>query len=86
MAKQDVEEIKTESRGLRGQIVPTLLSDASHFEEAEYQLLKFHGSYQQDNRDSRSERRKAKLDKRVDLHGAHQDARWHPYRRTVSRP
>lgn len=63
MAKQDVEQIKTESRGLRGQIVPTLLSDASHFEEAEYQLLKFHGSYQQDNRDSRSERRKAKLDK-----------------------
>ncbi|MCP4847145.1 MAG: NADPH-dependent assimilatory sulfite reductase hemoprotein subunit [Verrucomicrobiaceae bacterium] len=63
MPKQSCEEIKDESRGLRGKIVETLLSDASHFEEAEYQLLKFHGSYQQDNRDSRSERRKQKLDK-----------------------
>ena len=63
MPKQSCEEIKDESRGLRGKIVETLLSDASHFEEAEYQLLKFHGSYQQDNRDSRSERRKQKLEK-----------------------
>ena len=63
MAKQSVEEIKDQSRGLRGDIVSTLLSEASHFEEAEYQLLKFHGSYQQDNRDSRSQRRKQKLDK-----------------------
>ena len=63
MPKQSCEEIKDESRGLRGKIVETLLSDTSHFEEAEYQLLKFHGSYQQDNRDSRSERRKQKLDK-----------------------
>ena len=63
MPKQSCEEIKDESRGLRGRIVETLLSDASHFEEAEYQLLKFHGSYQQDNRDSRSERRKQKLEK-----------------------
>ena len=63
MPKQSCEEIKDESRGLRGKIVETLLSDASYFEEAEYQLLKFHGSYQQDNRDSRSERRKQKLDK-----------------------
>ena len=63
MPKKSCEEIKDESRGLRGKIVETLLSEASHFEEAEYQLLKFHGSYQQDNRDSRSARRKQKLDK-----------------------
>lgn len=63
MAKQSVEEIKAESRGLRGKIVETLLSGASHFEEAEYQLLKFHGTYQQDDRDQRAERRKAKQDK-----------------------
>ena len=63
MAKKSVEEIKAESRGLRGKIVETLLSDASHFEEAEYQLLKFHGTYQQDDRDQRKERRKQKLDK-----------------------
>jgi sulfite reductase beta subunit-like hemoprotein len=63
MARQSVEEIKAESRGLYGKIVETLLSGESHFQEAEYQLLKFHGSYQQDNRDSRRERRKQKLDK-----------------------
>ena len=62
MAKQSCEEIKDESRGLRGKIVAALLSDASHFEEPEYQLLKFHGSYQQDNRDSRSERRRQKIE------------------------
>lgn len=63
MARQSVEEIKEESKGLYGKIVETLLSEESHFEEAEYQLLKFHGTYQQDNRDSRRERRKQKLDK-----------------------
>ena len=63
MARQSVEEIKEESKGLYGKIVETLLSDESHFEEAEYQLLKFHGTYQQDDRDSRRERRKQKLDK-----------------------
>jgi len=63
MAKKSVEEIKIESRGLRGEIVETVNSGASHFEEAEYQLMKFHGSYQQDDRDIRSERRKQKLDK-----------------------
>ncbi len=63
MAKQSVEEIKRDSRGLRGRIVETINSGASHFEEAEYQLMKFHGSYQQDDRDVRSARRKEKLDK-----------------------
>ncbi|MFL2435705.1 MAG: NADPH-dependent assimilatory sulfite reductase hemoprotein subunit [Verrucomicrobiales bacterium] len=63
MARQSVEEIKDESRGLYGKIVETLLSEESHFEDAEYQLLKFHGTYQQDNRDSRKERRRQKLDK-----------------------
>lgn len=63
MAKESVEDIKRESRGLRGEIVSTINSKASHVEEAEYQLLKFHGTYQQDNRDTRSERRKQKLDK-----------------------
>ena len=63
MARQSVEEIKEESRGLYGKIAETLLSEESHFNESEYQLLKFHGTYQQDNRDSRRERRKQKLDK-----------------------
>jgi len=63
MAKRSVEEIKDESRGLRGTIVPTLQSDATHFSEDDYQLLKFHGTYQQDDRDLRIERKRAGLDK-----------------------
>jgi len=63
MAKQSVEEIKKMSDGLRGRIEATLKADESHFEDAEYQLLKFHGTYQQDDRDIRAERRKQKLDK-----------------------
>ncbi|MFV1995156.1 MAG: NADPH-dependent assimilatory sulfite reductase hemoprotein subunit, partial [Verrucomicrobiales bacterium] len=63
MAKISVEQIKRQSRGLRGAIAETLASRASHFEEAELQLLKFHGTYQQDDRDKRSELRKQKLDK-----------------------
>ena len=62
MARQSVEEIKEESRGLYGKIAETLLSEESHFNESEYQLLKFHGTYQQDNRDSRRDRRKQKLE------------------------
>lgn len=58
-----VEEIKDASNGLAGRIEEVYESDATHFDEAEYQLLKFHGSYQQDNRDSRVERKRAKLDK-----------------------
>ena len=41
MARQSVEEIKAESRGLYGKIIETLISNESHFQEAEYQLLKF---------------------------------------------
>ncbi len=61
--KKNVELIKRHSIGLRGEIVETLVAGASHFEDTEYQLLKFHGSYQQDDRDLRRERRKQKLDK-----------------------
>ncbi len=63
MATQSVEEIKTESRGLRGHIADDLSSGATHFEEDSFQLMKFHGSYQQDDRDQRNERRKAGLEK-----------------------
>lgn len=63
MAKQSVEEIKAESNALRGTIVETLNSDSTHFSEADYQLLKFHGTYQQDDRDQRIERKRAGLDK-----------------------
>jgi sulfite reductase (ferredoxin) len=63
MAASPVEQIKDKSRALRGTIADTLKSDASHFSEEEYQLLKFHGSYQQDDRDLRIERKRAGQDK-----------------------
>lgn len=53
-----VEEIKKSSKRLRGSIEETLQTDSSHFSEDDYQLLKFHGTYQQDNRDRRVELRK----------------------------
>src|SRR5687767_788645 len=58
-----VEGIKENSQGLAGQIVETMTGGATHYEEAEYQLLKFHGSYQQDDRDLRVERSRQKLEK-----------------------
>ncbi len=63
MASKSVEEIKSESHALRGTIEETLQAESSHFSEDEYQLLKFHGTYQQDDRDQRNERKKANLDK-----------------------
>jgi sulfite reductase (ferredoxin) len=57
-----------------------LRSDASHFGEDELQLLKFHGTYQQDDRDTRGELRKAGLDKawsfmvRTKIPGGHLEA------------
>ncbi|MDZ4788706.1 MAG: NADPH-dependent assimilatory sulfite reductase hemoprotein subunit [Blastochloris sp.] len=63
MSTKSVEEIKKESHHLRGQIVETLQSEVSHFEEAEYQLLKYHGTYQQDDRDLRAKRKQEGLDK-----------------------
>src|SRR5271165_4370050 len=63
MASKSVEEIKTESRALRGSIQETLLGEGSHFSEEESQLLKFHGTYQQDDRDQRASRKKQNLDK-----------------------
>lgn len=63
-APSKVEVAKKESGYLRGTIDETLRDPAAdHFEEADLQLLKFHGTYQQDNRDERAERRKEKLGK-----------------------
>jgi sulfite reductase (ferredoxin) len=51
-----VELAKRHGRHLRGTIGETLASDASHFGHDDLQLLKFHGTYQQDDRDQRRER------------------------------
>ncbi|MEM1007886.1 MAG: NADPH-dependent assimilatory sulfite reductase hemoprotein subunit, partial [Myxococcota bacterium] len=48
-----LEEIKQDSTHLRASLVEELQTDATSFAEAEKQVLKFHGIYQQDNRDVR---------------------------------
>ncbi len=52
-----VEGIKESSRALRGTIGTELQEDSSHFSEQNKQLLKFHGTYQQEDRDARKTRR-----------------------------
>jgi sulfite reductase (ferredoxin) len=52
-----VEGIKENSRALRGTISLDLQKDSDHFGEQDKQLLKFHGSYQQEDRDARKARR-----------------------------
>ena len=48
-----LEGIKEKSQGLRGRLPDELTTAEDHFAEAEKQLLKFHGIYQQDDRDHR---------------------------------
>jgi sulfite reductase (NADPH) hemoprotein beta-component len=58
-----VERIKRESRGLRGTLVESLAEPVTGaLRESDAQLIKFHGSYQQDDRDVRDERRQQKLE------------------------
>ena len=48
-----VEGIKERSNFLREPLATELQRDTTHFSENAIQILKFHGSYQQDNRDNR---------------------------------
>lgn len=48
-----VEGIKERSNFLREPVATELQQDTTHFSEDGIQILKFHGSYQQDNRDNR---------------------------------
>jgi len=48
-----VEGLKEKSDFLREPIATEILQDTNHFTEDATQILKFHGSYQQDNRDNR---------------------------------
>ncbi len=54
-----VEGFKEASNGLYGAIGDELADPAPNFSEGSVQLLKHHGSYQQDDRDTRTERKKA---------------------------
>ncbi|MEH1820827.1 MAG: sulfite reductase, ferredoxin dependent [Nostoc sp.] len=49
-----VEGIKENSNFLREPVATEILQDTTHFTENAVQLLKYHGSYQQDNRDNRT--------------------------------
>ena len=62
VALSEVERLKAESLGLRGSLAEELENSSSHLSDEAMQLLKFHGSYQQDDRDVRRERKKAGLE------------------------
>lgn len=67
-ALSHVEHIKAESRLLRGTLTESLNDDITGGLRADDQpLLKFHGSYQQDDRDVREERRLQKLEPAYDF-------------------
>ena len=53
MSKVNVEVVKAESHGLRGSIPEELANSEAFLSEAGKTLIKFHGSYQQDDRDAR---------------------------------
>ena len=58
-----VEQIKRESRHLRGTLAESLRDPLTgSIREDDTVLIKFHGSYQQDDRDIREERRRQKLE------------------------
>ncbi|MBD3919662.1 assimilatory sulfite reductase (NADPH) hemoprotein subunit [Paenibacillus sp. PR3] len=59
----DVEELKLESNYLRGSLTESLSNRITGgLPELDNRLLKFHGSYMQDDRDYRNERQKQKLE------------------------
>lgn len=58
-----VEGIKGNSQALRGSIGRELAESSDHFCEQDKQLLKFHGTYQQEDRDARKLRRTEGLGK-----------------------
>jgi sulfite reductase (ferredoxin) len=56
--RSPVEVVKENSCHLRGTLAAELAQESDHFNDQNKQLLKFHGSYQQDDRDARKERRR----------------------------
>jgi len=53
IAFSKVEQFKNASHDLRFPLVEEMAQDTAHLSEASAQILKFHGSYQQDDRDQR---------------------------------
>ena len=63
-ALSPIEKIKIESNGLRGTIAESLQDEITGaIREDDQALIKFHGIYQQDDRDRREERAEKKLDR-----------------------
>jgi sulfite reductase (ferredoxin) len=58
-----VEHVKRASSHLRGTIRQELDRRSTHFAEEDYQLLKFHGTYQQHDRDTATRRKQQGLEK-----------------------
>jgi sulfite reductase (NADPH) hemoprotein beta-component len=59
-----IEKIKRESQGLRGSIEESLSDEVTGaIREDDQAVIKFHGMYQQDDRDQREERAEKKLDR-----------------------
>lgn len=58
-----VEQIKAQSHYLRGQIAEELAANTTHFSGDQVNLMKFHGTYQQEDRDARQTRKAAKEEK-----------------------
>src|SRR6266851_8362778 len=56
-SRSAVEIIKEYSRALRGTLHEELQKDSDHFSDQDKHLLKFHGTYQQEDRDARKTRR-----------------------------
>ena len=62
VAKPNVEQIKSDSAGLRGSIGDELANSDRYFSDNAEKILKFHGIYQQEDREAR------KLDRTADHH------------------
>lgn len=63
MSAHSVEDIKKNSRRLRGTLLESLSKQVTGgLHEGDQTLIKYHGSYQQDDRDLREERRQQKLE------------------------
>ncbi len=64
MAKlSSVETLKAGSHGLRGEVAAELAAGGIQVTEDTYQLLKFHGSYEQFDRDTATERKQHGIEK-----------------------
>ncbi|MCA9438960.1 MAG: NADPH-dependent assimilatory sulfite reductase hemoprotein subunit, partial [Candidatus Omnitrophica bacterium] len=63
MSRSKAEDLKESSHYLRGTIAESLEDGGDKFEKGNSQLLKFHGTYQEDDRDLRKERKEQGLER-----------------------